>query len=118
MPGERTFACRAEEVPEGAAKILALKGRSIGIFRVDGAHYALLNLCPHRGASLCEGVVCGTTMPGKVGDFVFGRAGETVRCSWHGWEFDIRTGRALADPNTRVRTFEVEAEQDCLYVSL
>jgi 3-phenylpropionate/trans-cinnamate dioxygenase ferredoxin subunit len=31
------------------------------------------------------------------------RAGEVVRCPWHGWEFDIRTGRSVFSPD-RVRT--------------
>jgi 3-phenylpropionate/trans-cinnamate dioxygenase ferredoxin subunit len=24
--------------------------------------------------------------------------GEIIRCPWHGWEFDIRTGQSYCDP--------------------
>jgi nitrite reductase/ring-hydroxylating ferredoxin subunit len=37
----------------------------------------------------------------------YGRDGEIVRCAWHGWEFDIATGRALVDPHVRARTYPV-----------
>ena len=30
------------------------------------------------------------------------RPGEIIRCPWHGWEFDIRTGQSWCDP-TRAR---------------
>jgi nitrite reductase/ring-hydroxylating ferredoxin subunit len=36
------------------------------------------------------------------------RQGEMIRCPWHGWDFDIRTGQGWCDPaNTRVRRYEV-----------
>ena len=35
--------------------------------------------------------------------------GEILRCPWHGWEFDMRTGQSWFDPErTRVRRYEVE----------
>jgi len=114
----RVFACRAEEVRPGGATILALDGRSIGLFRVDGAYHALLNRCPHRGAALCEGPVCGTTRPTDGRDFAYDRPGGIIRCAWHGWEFDIRTGAFLVDPKVRARTFPVHVEGGDLYVEM
>jgi 3-phenylpropionate/trans-cinnamate dioxygenase ferredoxin subunit len=39
---------------------------------------------------------------------VFSREGEILTCSWHGWEFDIRTGQSWCDPRRlRVRAYEV-----------
>jgi len=36
------------------------------------------------------------------------RAGEFLRCPWHGWEFEIATGQSYCDPNTmRARQFNV-----------
>ena len=116
MAQEPTFACRVDGVPQGRAKIIELKGRSIGIFRVEDEFCALLNVCPHRGAALCEGPVSGTTAETQDRSFLYGRRGEIVRCSWHGWEFDIRTGAALVDPKVRARTYRVEIEDDDLYV--
>ena len=37
--------------------------------------------------------------------------GEFLRCPWHGWEFDIRTGQSWCDPkSTRARQFQVTVE--------
>ena len=36
---------------------------------------------------------------------------ELVRCPWHGWEFDLRTGQSWFDPErTRVRSYRVSVE--------
>ena len=33
--------------------------------------------------------------------------GRVLRCPWHQWEFDITTGRTLARPERRIRTYPV-----------
>ena len=38
------------------------------------------------------------------------RAGEILKCTWHQWEFDIKTGQTLYDPTLRVRTYRVEVD--------
>jgi hypothetical protein len=36
------------------------------------------------------------------------RLGKIIRCPWHGWEFDIRTGQSWCEPDrVRTRTFPV-----------
>ena len=35
------------------------------------------------------------------------RKGEMVRCPWHGWEFDIRTGQSWCEP-AKVRAYPTE----------
>lgn len=113
---EPVLACRTDEVAPGRQKIVRIGNRTIGIFEVDGAYYALLNVCPHRGGALCEGPQCGTGI--DRGDFrvAYGHDKELVRCAWHGWEFDIRSGRNLVDPAVRARTFDVSVEGDAVYV--
>jgi len=114
----KEFACAVSEVPRNAAKIVDLKNRSIGIFNVKGSYHALLNVCPHRGAALCEGPVSGTTCPTQGRDFVYGRENEIVRCAWHGWEFDILTGEFLVNPKIKARTYPVTVEDGAIYVHL
>ena len=113
---EKQFACATSDVPPDRAKIVTLNSRSIGIFNVKGSYHALLNVCPHRGASLCEGPVSGTTCPTDGREFVYGRENEIIRCAWHGWEFDIRTGEFLVNPRIKARTYPVTVEQDAIYV--
>jgi 3-phenylpropionate/trans-cinnamate dioxygenase ferredoxin subunit len=41
----------------------------------------------------------------------FSRVGELLRCGWHGWEFDMRTGQSWFDPKrVKVRTCPVVIE--------
>ena len=102
---------RMGELSPGDRKVVEVEGRSIGVFNVDGHFHALKNSCPHQAAPLCLGSVQGMTMPGKPGEYVWGREGEVLRCPWHGWEFDITTGRSVFNPHkTRVRSYEVTVE--------
>ncbi len=38
------------------------------------------------------------------------RAGEFVRCPWHGIEFDIATGRSIVEPTMVVRSYPVSVK--------
>lgn len=99
------------ELPVGARKIVEVGGRSIGVFNVAGEFYALRNVCPHQGAPLCQGAITGTAAPCSPGEYSWEREGEIIVCPWHGWEFDIRTGRSLFNPfRTRVRSYPVSVE--------
>ena len=113
---EKQFACATSDVSPEAATIVTVKSRSIGIFNVNGSYHALLNVCPHRGASLCEGPVSGTTCATEGREFVYGRENEIVRCAWHGWEFHIRTGEFLVNPRIKARTYPVTVEGDAIFV--
>jgi 3-phenylpropionate/trans-cinnamate dioxygenase ferredoxin subunit len=101
------------EIPPGRRKIVEIAGRSIGVFNIDGRYYALRNTCPHAGARLCEGTLSGLVTSTTPGEYSYERDGEILRCPWHGWEFDVTTGRSWFDPaRTRVRTYETTVEPD------
>jgi 3-phenylpropionate/trans-cinnamate dioxygenase ferredoxin subunit len=45
------------------------------------------------------------------GEYTYTRRGEILRCPWHGWEFDVKTGQSWFDPvQTRVRAYPVTVE--------
>ena len=94
----RHVVARMSEMPPGQRKIVEAEGRSIGVFNVHGRFYALRNSCPHQAAPLCQGAIKGMAMPGKPGEYAWAREGEILRCPWHGWEFDITTGRSVFNP--------------------
>src|SRR5690606_38390105 len=96
---QRHVVARASEIPPGERLIVDVAGRSIGVFNVRGSFYALRNRCPHQAAPLCRGAVKGTALPGKPGEYHWGREGEILRCPWHGWEFDILTGQSVFNPH-------------------
>ena len=110
--------CAASEIPPGGRRIVEIDGRSIGVFNVSGRFYALHNGCPHKGGALCEGPVCGTVLPTEDRSYAYGRDGEILRCAWHGWEFDIRTGRSLVDPAVRARTYAVTVVDGTLVIAV
>jgi nitrite reductase/ring-hydroxylating ferredoxin subunit len=114
---EKTLVCRAEDVTAGKPTVVKIRSLSIGLFRLGEDIHALLNVCPHRGAPLCEGPQCGTTASVGGADFVYVRDNEIVRCAWHGWEFDIRTGEHLVDPSVKAHTFPVSVEAGNVYVT-
>jgi 3-phenylpropionate/trans-cinnamate dioxygenase ferredoxin subunit len=104
---------RASELEPGDRKIVTAEGRSIGVFNVHGSYFALRNSCPHQAAPLCLGAIKGMTMPSQPGEYIWARDGEILRCPWHGWEFDITTGRSIYNPHKmRVRSYDVTIEND------
>jgi 3-phenylpropionate/trans-cinnamate dioxygenase ferredoxin subunit len=100
-----------EEIPPGARKVLEVAGRSIGVFNIGGDFYALRNSCPHQGGPLCQGQLTGFVMARVPSEYSYTRQGEILRCPWHGWEFDVKTGQSWFDPQqTRVRAYTVTVE--------
>src|SRR6202051_3571496 len=107
----RHVVARVEEIQSGSPKIVTVRGREIGIFKVGDDFYDLLTRCPHQGAPLCRGEIVSRLVAPSPGDYRLTRAGEMIRCPWHCWEFDIRTGQSLCDPNSvQARTFDVAME--------
>jgi nitrite reductase (NADH) small subunit len=101
------YALDAVDVPEGGHAVVTIEGKSIGIYRIDDEYFAINNYCPHQGAPICVGFVSGTTLPSNVYEYEYGKNGEIIRCPWHGWEFDIRTGKSLFSEKIWVKTYKV-----------
>lgn len=68
---------RIEECPPGASIERVAGDRMVALANVDGTLHALDGLCPHQGGPLGTGRLCGTILT----------------CPWHGWQFDVVTGR-------------------------
>jgi 3-phenylpropionate/trans-cinnamate dioxygenase ferredoxin subunit len=105
----RHVVARVSDIPPGHRLIVDVSGRSIGVFNVAGTFYAVRNSCPHQGGPLCLGPTVGLATSSRPGEIAYTREGEILRCPWHGWEFDLATGRSVVDPaRTRVRSYPVE----------
>jgi 3-phenylpropionate/trans-cinnamate dioxygenase ferredoxin subunit len=109
---------QVSDIPPGGRKIVEVDGRSIGVFNVHGTFVAALNVCPHELAPVCLGAVRGTLVASMPGEYCWVREGEILACPWHGWEFDLLTGRALADKRKRLHLFPVTVREDTVYVTL
>ena len=107
----RHVVAAVSEIPPGSRKIVTVRGREIGVFNLDGAFYALINRCPHQGAALCTGAIVSRLEAPLPGEYRLGRPGSMIRCPWHCWEFDIRTGQSWCDPeDVKARTYNVAVE--------
>ena len=120
---KREVVAKLHEIPPGCRKLISpWKGLAgIGVFNIDGQFYAMRNLCPHRFGPLCVGQVSGRVVAaGPPSDaheaLPFEQEGEVIRCPWHLWEFDIRTGQCLVDPRVRVKTYPVLIEGDTIMI--
>ena len=107
----RYVVARTDEIPEGERKLITVRGRDIAVFNVDGDYLAILDRCPHQGGSLCRGKLVGLVEADGPGRYRYSRQGEIVRCPWHGWEFDLRTGKSYCDPTrTWVKSYATSVE--------
>lgn len=108
--GKKHQVCFVDELPLGGRRIVEVEGRSIGVFNVNNEFYAVRNRCPHKGAPLCRGMIKGLVV-GDVYQFEVEREGEILKCPWHGWEFDLKTGGSIFNPHKmRVKSYEVSVE--------
>jgi len=114
---QKILVAKVCDLPIGERKIVTIKGRSIGIFNVNGEFIAVLNVCPHELAPVCMGRVSGTTTASQPGAIEWVREGEILYCPWHGWEFDLLTGACFTD-RRHLHKFVTSVEDDSIYVHL
>lgn len=93
MPGFVKLATLDDLPPNGALEV-EHDGRIYALFNVGGTIRAIDGLCAHQGGPLAEGALEGTV----------------VTCPWHGWQFDVESGRSLLSDRIRQATFEVRVE--------
>lgn len=108
----RHVVSKLSEFPSGTRRIVEVGRRSIGVFNIDGEFYALRNSCPHQGAPLCLGRLMGKVTADTPFQLAYSDEDTVVKCPWHGWEFEIATGRSVFNPHrVRVRSYDVTVER-------
>jgi nitrite reductase/ring-hydroxylating ferredoxin subunit len=108
----RHIVARTTEIPPGGNKVVDVDGRDIVVFHVNGEFFALLNRCPHEGAPLEKAACIARLTSPEPGVYQRSRVGEFLRCAWHGWEFDMRTGQSWGDAKRfKIRSFPVAVER-------
>ena len=113
---------KASDFKEGDKKIVPNgKTSEIGVYFVHGNWYAYANLCPHQGGPACEGLLMAKVEEVIAEDKTyqgmrFNHDEKHIVCPWHGWEFDIADGQAVADRKWSLRKFGVEVRGEDVYV--
>ena len=113
---EYEYVANVEDFEDDSRVLIDIKGREIGLFQTEDGYFAVGNYCVHQGGPMCEGKVSGAVTASEDFELKYTKKGEVVSCPWHGWEFDVRTGEALADRNYRQPTYEVVVEDGTVYV--
>lgn len=91
-----------DEVPLNSSKLVEVDNIRIALFNLDGAFYAIEDVCTHDGGPLVEGDIVN---------------GHEVRCPRHGARFDIITGDALSFPAIEpTMTYDVYIQGDDLLI--
>lgn len=100
-----------EDVRREGCRVVEVGSRRIGVISAGDTFYAIHDRCPHKGADMCQGTVGGTLVASAPHELVYGMADSVIRCPWHGWEFDLATGRSLLEPDrVGLKTFSVTVE--------
>jgi nitrite reductase (NADH) small subunit len=89
------------DCPPGNGIEVVAGEKVLALFKVDGEFHAVDGICAHQGGPLGKGKV----------------EGDTVTCPWHGWQYDIRTGRHLLSRISQ-RVFPVKTEGDSVLVDV
>ena len=109
--GMRIVVGRVADFPPGERRIVDQGRRSIGVFRVGDSFYALNNHCPHLGGPLCRGRMQAWVRSDRPGVYERDTEHALVACPWHGWEYDLATGRSFLGPGEPpVRAYAVSVE--------
>lgn len=108
--GVRLF--HQDELAPGEVRAVTVGGIAIVVIRKrDGEYRALRNRCAHQGALLSGGRVHPLILADSPGGYMESCTQDVLRCPWHGYEFDVDTGRSPADPaRLRAATYRVTLE--------
>ncbi len=91
------------DIPPGRMIYVEIDGLPIALANIAGVIYAFSDSCRHDGGPLSSGVLIG----------------ETVTCPWHGWTYNVRTGKAIVPPvGIRIPTYETRIEGNDVFVVL
>ena len=89
------------DLAPGEMKFVAVDGERVVLANVEGALYALRDMCGHRNAPLSRGKLTGCL----------------IECPLHFAQFDVRTGELVDGPvSTPVPIYEVRVAGDTVYV--
>jgi NAD(P)H-dependent nitrite reductase small subunit len=90
------------DIPKNGSKLVMVDDTPIALFNFNGKIQAWDNRCPHRGASLADGII----------------SENIIQCKLHLWEFDVKTACAVANSNLKVETFTVEIKDGSVYIDV
>jgi len=98
----QVLAAKTSDVPAGTIRDVQVGGTTVALANVGGRFYAISNTCLHRGGPLGQGVM----------------EGAVVTCPWHGWQFDVTTGKVSQNNQVGVPCYATEVRGDEVFVDV
>jgi nitrite reductase (NADH) small subunit len=96
------------ELQSAGCRVIDVDGQPVSVISTGDGFFAVHDRCPHMGASMSQGTLGGTFVAAAPHEYVFGNDEGVIRCPWHGWEFDLESGRSLLEPDrVGLKTYEV-----------
>lgn len=117
------FVCKADELGDKEKVIIEHEKIEIGIFRLDGGLYAWRNECAHQGGPVCQGRLFPKVLEPLGEDHTvsvrtYDEDVMHIVCPWHGYEYDLKTGRNAGNPRLRLKAVDVFERDRGVYVRL
>ena len=106
------------DLPPGSRSVVSIGRIEIVLFNVNGDLFGLRNSCPHRGGPFSCGHINKLVLSDTPGTFDVRDDQHVINCPWHSWEFRLSDGVSLTDPNLRVKTYPVTADNEKILVEL
>jgi nitrite reductase/ring-hydroxylating ferredoxin subunit len=109
--------CRAGELGPGEMVAARLGSLPIVVVRTRaGELHGLVDRCLHQGARLSRGRLLAATDGDAVGEYRM-LEDDVLKCPWHGYEYDVRSGCGLFDRRRRLRRVPVHEEDGLIVAS-
>lgn len=116
------FVCKEGDIADGAGKVVTDNGVEIGLFHIGGEYVAWRNHCPHSGGPVCQGKVMKRVEERlddnklSLGIHYKTDGSLNIVCPWHGYEFDIKSGRHAGLDKLKLAGFQVRQREGAVYV--
>ena len=112
---------RRDEFTEGGRRVVSCDGTEIGVFLIEGKLVAWHNDCPHRHGPVCQGRLYKRVLEpldanGQVRALAFDENVTNIVCSWHGYEFNVKTGVNQGHAMYRLKSAKIEEKDGNVYV--
>ncbi|QDS92895.1 Naphthalene 1,2-dioxygenase system ferredoxin subunit [Roseimaritima multifibrata] len=95
-------ACEGHELLDSAAIEVVVEGAVLAIFREQQTLYALDAMCAHQGGPIAKGAV----------------HNGCVTCPWHGWQYELATGKQTIHNQKLLETYPVKEEAGAIWVQI
>jgi nitrite reductase/ring-hydroxylating ferredoxin subunit len=109
-----------EDLADRRMTLVKVGAQELGLVRWGGDVYAMRAVCPHQLGPMEAGIVRPRlTCSGFLGAVEADTTIPVITCPWHGWEFDLQSGRPACNPRgPGLRTYPVSVARGRVYVDV